>query len=253
MRAIPDDNLAFPVLITLDTGVQGSGFFFNTENNTYLITAKHVFIENGKLLGRVATILAYPVELHSAGKIVIEIDMAAVEKSKDFKVHNTHDIVAIKIINRIKEKGQLMAYFREGVILKQKAGTGIVAAHIGAITLFKNVLVSNQIILFGYPSSLGIKNIPQIDYDIPLLRSGIIAGVNQQMGTIIIDCPVYPGNSGGPVLQVESEGVGIRKFSIIGVVSQYVPFAQLDPASKVTLSNSGYSIVVPIDKVLELL
>ena len=27
-RAIPDDNLAYPVLVRLDTGSNGSGFFF---------------------------------------------------------------------------------------------------------------------------------------------------------------------------------------------------------------------------------
>jgi hypothetical protein len=35
-RAIPDDNLAYPVLITLKNGSTGSGFFVNTGRAVYL-------------------------------------------------------------------------------------------------------------------------------------------------------------------------------------------------------------------------
>src|ERR1700722_4487530 len=40
--AIPEDNLAYPVLITLKNGSTGSGFFLNTSHATYLVTANHV-------------------------------------------------------------------------------------------------------------------------------------------------------------------------------------------------------------------
>src|ERR1035437_6546772 len=41
-RAIPDDNLAYPVLISVGNGSSGSGFFLNTNNAVYLVTSKHV-------------------------------------------------------------------------------------------------------------------------------------------------------------------------------------------------------------------
>jgi hypothetical protein len=44
-RAIPDDNLAYPILISLKAGSVssfGSGFCLDTSNATYLVTAKHV-------------------------------------------------------------------------------------------------------------------------------------------------------------------------------------------------------------------
>jgi hypothetical protein len=45
-RAIPDDNLAYPVLITLKTANgtlgYGSGVYLSTDNAMYLVTAKHV-------------------------------------------------------------------------------------------------------------------------------------------------------------------------------------------------------------------
>jgi hypothetical protein len=46
-RLIPDDNLAYPILITLKSGngtsiSSGSGFYLNTATAIYLVTAKHV-------------------------------------------------------------------------------------------------------------------------------------------------------------------------------------------------------------------
>jgi len=39
VRAIPDNNLAYPVLVALDTVVTGSGFFLNTDEASYLVRA----------------------------------------------------------------------------------------------------------------------------------------------------------------------------------------------------------------------
>jgi hypothetical protein len=72
-----------------------------------------------------------------------------------------------------------------------------------------------------------------------------VAGKNQITRTIIIDCPVYPGNSGGPVIEVESQGP-ISVYKAIGVVTQFVPGTVWG-----NTVNSGYAVVVPMDRVLE--
>ncbi len=107
--------------------------------------------------------------------------------------------------------------------------------------------------VFGYPSSIGLKNAPQIDYNRPLLRKGILAGTNPATRTLILDCPVYFGNSGGPVLEVDRQGL-TATFRIIGVVIQFIPFNETAGSqTAMILSNSGYSVAVPMDFVLELL
>jgi len=60
-RAIPADNLAYPVLVSLDNGSSGSGFFLNTGSRTYLVTASHVLFDetSGNLRGKQATLLSY--------------------------------------------------------------------------------------------------------------------------------------------------------------------------------------------------
>jgi hypothetical protein len=111
--------------------------------------------------------------------------------------------------------------------------------------------------MFGYPTSLtapisGFFNPAQ-----PLLRKGIVAGVNRSGRTIIVDSPSYQGNSGGPVLQVEHPSFGVTSFKIIGLVSAFVPFQEewenkTLRYSHTIVANSGYTIVEPIDIALEL-
>ena len=105
--------------------------------------------------------------------------------------------------------------------------------------------------MYGYPRSLGgISSDRQFDLD-PfrlLLSNGLVAGLNEAKRTIILDCPAYHGNSGGPAVEVEPDGFQ-RRFLIIGVITEFV--ASVEAVSGVTFTyNSGYSVVEPMDAVL---
>jgi len=126
---------------------------------------------------------------------------------------------------------------------------------------YEDVQVSDEVYLFGYPSSIGIRDIagfpPQIDYNLPLLRKAIVAGKNPNNRTIVLDSPTYFGNSGGPVLAIENPSLGIYKFKLIGVISQYIPFAEhienkTYRVGYIQLSNSGFSVVTPADSILDI-
>ena len=137
-----------------------------------------------------------------------------------------------------------------GVILTEQAKGGLLGVVVDSVKRFDQVLTGNEVMVFGYPTSLGLQQLPQIDVHRPLLRKGIVAGTNPQKRSIVLDCPSYPGNSGGPVVELDKEGFQTH-FNVIGVVSQYVPFAD-SGRSFMMLSNSGYSIVTPMDFVLDL-
>src|SRR5436190_19064223 len=67
---------------------------------------------------------------------------------------------------------------------------------------FDEVLTGNDVFVFGYPTSLGLKSDPtrppQFDPSLPPLRKGIVAGKNPRLHTLILDSPIYFGNSGVP-------------------------------------------------------
>ncbi len=80
-RAIPDDNLAYPVLITLKNGGTGSGFFVNTAKGIYLVTAKHVLFDpvTQKLLDVSAQLLSYSKDPADSTRNLAIVDLSVLQ------------------------------------------------------------------------------------------------------------------------------------------------------------------------------
>jgi hypothetical protein len=120
-----------------------------------------------------------------------------------------------------------------------------------AVRKFDDVLVGNDAILYGYPVSLGLPDTQQFDPLRPLLRRAFIAGKDPQRRSLIIDGPVYRGNSGGPVFEIEPEP-NETHFHLVGIMTEFIPLTEKG-ADFMMLLNSGYSIAEPMDFVLELI
>lgn len=106
----------------------------------------------------------------------------------------------------------------------------------------------------GYPTSLGMRRDVYFDGSKPLLRKGIIAGKNTKNNSFIIDCPAYFGNSGGPIVEYGEDEL----YRVIGIVSMYIPFetkwySNRDRIENIELSNSGYTVCLPIDLVFKII
>jgi hypothetical protein len=264
MRIIPDDNLAYPVLITLQTGSSGSsgsGFFLNTETDSYLVTARHVLIDESSraLRSDNAELLSYSRDPKEPTANRFRLDLAQLQSAGEMKVHASRDVAVVHMSTAVAPANgdPREAQAVPGVKVIQAAPFGIIGVARNSVKLYSDVLVANPVFLFGYPRSLGLKSLPQLDAERPLLRRGLVAGLNDSLQSIILDCPVYPGNSGGPVLEVEPQGP-TQLLRVIGVVSQFVPNAETwlhttHGYTNTTISNSGYSIAVPMDYVLELI
>ena len=85
----------------------------------------------------------------------------------NIKAHKTHDVVLIRIGTL---SGHILTPLK-GVVSKTKATTAIVGLAVALIKSFDEALIGSEVFVFGYPRSLGIKKIPQLDYDKPLLRN----------------------------------------------------------------------------------
>lgn len=263
-RAIPDDNLAYPVLIKLsDCGsniasIQGSGFFLDTPSAQYLVTARHVLFNEAErthpLQCKKAELMAHSKDPKEQQENHIELDLQQLNGTGKIKAHTTKDVAVVQIGIGSKQQNQFALV--PGVRAIAIAPSGFLMVGLSTIKTFDEVLTANDVYVLGYPESIGIQQAPQIDYNAPLLRKGIVAGLNNSNKTIVLDCLTFFGNSGGPVLQAVHVGFSTR-FDVIGVISQYVPFAEtwvnttLSYAN-VQVHNSGYSIAEPMDAVLEL-
>jgi len=259
-RAIPDDNLAYPVLITLKNGSTGSGFYLNTDKAVYLVTAKHVLFDPAtqKLLDVALELLSYSKDPSDSTRNLVTLDLSVLQSDGNVKPHPSEDVVVVKVSTVVADNltpgtGGTKSFSSAavpGVIFKEQAKGGLLGVGLDTVKRFDQVLTGNEVMVFGYPTSIGLQQLPQIDIHRPLLRKGIVAGTNPQKRSIIIDCPTYFGNSGGPVVELDREAFK-TEFSVIGVVVQYVPFADVG-RSFMMLSNSGYSVVTPMDVVLDL-
>jgi hypothetical protein len=263
-RALPDDNLAYPVLVRIPPstsfgGEEASGFFINTSASSYFVTAKHVvFGQNGHLLGPTMLLLSYQNDPKESGANQLSLDLAALSVAGEIKSHPTADVVVVRIatLTPVPSDTAGKAVFTpiNGVTILSATPNGIVSLALINVKKYDEVLVGNDVLLFGYPTSLGIQGSPQLDPLRPLLRKGIVAGLKADSKSIIVDCPSYFGNSGGPVVEID-RSLTQANFKVIGIVSQYVPFDQnlINHTPIPSLSNSGYSIITPMDYVLDMI
>ena len=130
----------------------------------------------------------------------------------------------------------------------------------------KIYIKEQKCLVLGYPSSVGMEF-----WTKAILREGIIAWVppdENYDGKILIDCDVFPGNSGGPVFKVpigvDKKGTILSggKIQFIGIVSQR-RFSQtqvildnkeiIDPNKLHSFESIGIGVIEPSMRVTELL
>lgn len=246
---LPADNLLFPVLISAGSS-GGSGFYFNTDDALYLATARHVLFDpNNALISKTATLTSTGTDHTSLLKV--DIDCEALIRSNELRPHKSADVAICKIAKLDDPKISFLSGTKYG---GAPNGVGILGIDLSNTKPIDQVTVSNTVFLFGYPMSLAN---PNIQADRPLLRRGIVAGKTAN-GKIVIDVPVYFGNSGGLVVEVVDMGTE-RTYMGVGIAVELVPFVeQLESKQYKTLvglrhENSGYAIVEPFDRIRELL
>lgn len=256
-RAVFDDYLIYSALIELDNGASASGFFCQSGTNVFLATARHVLLtpNSTNLNAHFATIIYYPnkelTHKSTPTRAEMKIDLLGLSTNGLIRSHPTQDAVVAQIAKVIPESPNGNMVYNEFVDCAYPIG--INPLH----TVYDRLKVGTDAFVFGYPRSVGVKEIPglalpeQIDYDLPLVKKCIVSGKNPKNRTIILHTTAHFGNSGGPVFDFSSG-------ELIGLISEYIPFVErinneTYRYSNIQFSNSGYSVVVSADSVLEIL
>jgi hypothetical protein len=258
---LPNNNLGYPVKIIIGLS-SGSGFIINHENQIYLITAKHVIFQQDTVT---KNFLPFSKEMKVICHTVLDdkiqstclnlnVDFEKLLSEGDVQYKDTADVVTIKL-GTFDNKSALINLHNEAVIITGDKNGSLVFFPMERSRKFEDVEITNRVFVLGYPISISSQQMDQIDYDAPLVRSGIVAGKNYKNKTIILDCPVYGGNSGGMALEVDDKN---RNY-LIGIVVQFVPFLdqwenkRFPGLYNTHYQNSGYSIVLPIDYIYDLI
>lgn len=254
------DPRTYSVLIAHDKGT-GSGCVIQMSNSVYLITAKHVLFSPAEgtnapaLLSPAAMIKGYDPEGTNAPERVMAVGLAQLLAAGEIRYSTNRDVAIVRIED-CYSKDQNVVSLLPGVTLLTASGRLVVPSQ-SIVCKEKDIDIGGDVFMFGYPISLTGPIADRFDPSEPLLRKGIVAGVNLGKNTVIIDCPSYFGNSGGPVIQMNHPAVGVTTFQLIGIVSGFVPFQEewenkTMGYSHVLKSNSGYTVIEPMDEVLAL-
>jgi S1-C subfamily serine protease len=257
---LPEDNLAYPVQVLVQGG-GGSGFFVRRDRDLFLVTARHVLVnpQTGQLWSREATLRALSKDLKETAVTVIHLNTAQLQDERQLRTDSLRDVAVVRL-GTLKVDA---VNTTPGVVITDTSKGGIIVAPFDYLTRYADVDVSSQIFMLGYPS-ICVSGAAQIDTARPLVRGGIVAGVNAALQTIIIDAPVNHGNSGGPVVQLSRT----NRLRIIGIATQFVPVPEdvlplnpgtasdppaPSPRTLLALGNSGYGVVASADAIIELI
>lgn len=247
------NSLSLPVLITFANGGSGSGFFIKGSNHVFLATARHVLFDkiSGKLNNNQADLSWYSVEGTNQIHGQISLNLGELATNGEIRINNAHDVAVVRFA-LVLTNGTTWVCDPRFAKIVNAARLYWTDKDSDNFRRLKDVGIGDDVYVFGYPSSIGIKELPEFDYSKPLLRKGIVSGIYDKTQTIIIDAAVYFGNSGGPVLEKNNMALGGGQMWAIGIVTDFIPFID---AGKLhyDVSNSGYAVVEPIDSILDLL
>lgn len=242
-------------LIKYSTGGTASGVIIGDSSYLYLVTARHCLIDLSKdglrLVDTSLWIVYYNEDPFSSKADSIQVNLLSAFKQRDliFDPENDIAILAFAKMQGFTSSGNpRFSYTSSATKLTPLAPGGM------SDKLFLNfdqVDVGDDCLLIGYPSSLQLNSKDDYDFNRPLLRKGAISGKDKSKKTIIIDCPSYQGNSGGPVFSspiYSSSNVGL-----IGIVSRSILHVEnleskyFKAIVSVNLYNSGYTVIIPIE------
>lgn len=261
------DLLSLAALVKVGNSF-GSGIYIHINTEVYFATARHVLFnemlnsqteEKGfALKSKEINIKSYPKNSSFQSFEEIQVDLTSLSHSKHLSLNSTHDLAIFKVGDFIKNK-----------LLLTKGITkisGTLSLNIASQNLVKpvsQISVGEEIYVIGFPKALALTNSHLYNYDKPLVRKGIISGINPNQ-TIVIDCAVYGGNSGGPVFIAEkiiTQAQGSFKIKnhryLAGIVSKYIPLLNTtaqkirsNTSSSVHFENSGYGIIVAFEEIM---
>lgn len=254
---LPKEWLSYPVFIEV-AGTHGSGFFVRADDGIYLVSAKHVLFKNK--IETYSENNGGPIKLTSipppnapdpTSRIYMELDCPRLVEEGSLLKHELADVAVCRIAevggDAEVPEGAVPIEFQSGINTNGGLLHGLAMEEVRHLD---DVALGGAITMFGYPTSLAGEFFAK---DTPLLRSGIVAGKTSR--EIVIDCPVYFGNSGALVLETEQD----QTARAIGVATRMIPFKETLYSKEfrqevgVRYENSGYAVVEPMDRVIELI
>jgi hypothetical protein len=244
-----------------NTEAAGTGFYCFTTQRVFLVTAKHVLFgkdpASTNLLTRECTLISYGQGTNSELRLTNVVALDELSSRGMVRFRTTHDVALLVLGERDPATGQVRWF--SGVKAPPQGGKAF-GFGMEMVARFGEINAGSEAYIVGFPRSLGQSKLTPsaVDPDRPLFRRGIIAGKDPSSMNLVVDAAVYQGNSGGPLILMLRPNGQSEVLRLAGVVTKFVGFERVltdnrDQGLVVEIVNSGYSIAVPMDFVLDLL
>lgn len=212
----------------------------------FLVTNRHVFEGQQQAKIRFNPAAGGPAKVY-------DLDLVDTSGAPSWKRHQDPGVdIAVQSINvgLLKKDAIQYAFFAED----QHILDGKKAVELG-------LAEGDGVFVLGFPMGLVGE-----ERNYVIVRQGAIARVQDALAgktqNFLIDAPIFPGNSGGPVVSrpemISIEGTkSLSSAYLIGVVSSYVPYQDIAVSQQtkrpriIFEENSGLATVVPVDRALE--
>lgn len=244
------DTLPYPVFLILsDQGNYGSGFYLQTETAVFLVTARHVIFNapQGTILGNNMICTSSSADpVNTKEKFRLELDLSILERSKSIRHHSHHDIAVIKIGG--VDNGRLTLL--DGV-KRIDSTKGEPSRILWTAIRPGGVLRAGQAaVLSGYPTSRRISEAEGVPITlIPEPRTGALVEINQEKRELTVDTPMYKGDSGSPLFQLENLN-GEQTIILVGIAIQTREEVEILPTGE-KIMTSLRAIAVFAEVVME--
>ena len=244
------------VLIEVKNFGSGTGIYLQDSNFLYFVTALHVIYDKKKnqLPCDSVFLITYRKDPSVDKPDTLFMSLCDAGKNGYLQIDLKNDVAIIKLAtySRVDSLWSAVKYLPHASRISAHTKVNSFTYTMSTKRI-SDVKTGNDVFLFGYPKSLSLQF--SFDFNRPLLRRGFVAGKDLRFNRIIIDCPSFQGNSGGPVYTIF---LNDDKLYLIGLISEFIPFEENWYNDKFNIvnkqvSNSGYSVVVPIQAAIDLI
>jgi trypsin-like peptidase len=196
-----DTLLHYPVIVAPGAifGRTASGVFLGSPTIAYLVTARHVLVNDTKALVKpFALVRANASNPNEDRGYVLELDLDMLQQSGNWKEDPEHDVLVVRFMWDSK--------LIEGVHVRYEPESGPAMVPFPAVLRLHNIALRKAVYLAGYRVSLIPRGAETSELNIPKIREGKTLLKDEQKGQIVSDYLAVGGDSGAPIFMFARGG-----------------------------------------------
>ncbi|MBX3330551.1 MAG: trypsin-like peptidase domain-containing protein [Nitrospira sp.] len=198
-----DSLLTYPAFVAPGPVLRlsGSGVLLGTANTTYLLTARHVFVNDMRdtLVKPGGLVRARAADPKESMSYVVKLDLNILRNSENWKEDKEHDVLLVRLIHN--------QFPVEGVHVTHEPKSGPSMIPLPDVHGISEIASGKVVYIAGYRTSIIPNNANGSELNSASVRGGKILLYTIDDGKIVSDYHAYSGDSGAPIFMFTESGI----------------------------------------------